>query len=198
MANKGGRRASGPDNSSLILGVLVGMVLGLLVAGGVAWHLANRPKAFTVKDKDKDKHEHDVPHTAAAPAAPATVAPPGAKPASGVGSDGKRFTFYEILTTKGQQTGSAHEAGTGTKPAATVTYFLQAGSFAKPNEADQLKAKLAMLGMEASVQQADVPGKGTYYRVRLGPYHSTDEVNKANAALKQNGIRNAAQVRGGH
>lgn len=191
MANKGGRRSSGPDNSSLILGVLVGMVLGLLVAGGVAWHLANRPKAFTVKDK------REAPHIANAPSSRGTQAPSNAQPASGVGPDGKRFTFYEILTSKGQQGSAGHDTGKGTKPAEAVTYFLQAGSFAKPTEADQLKAKLAMAGMEANVQQADVPGKGTYYRVRLGPYHSTDEMDKANARLKQNGISNAAKVRAG-
>jgi cell division protein FtsN len=49
--------------------------------------------------------------------------------------------------------------------------------------------------MEANVQTADVPGKGMYYRVRLGPYHNTNELNAANNTLKQNGINDAAPVR---
>lgn len=205
MANNGGRRSSGPDNSSLILGILIGMVLGLLVAGAVAWHISTRPKAFAVKDP------HDAPEAATAQAeAPppkahaAAPAAPGGRAASQVASNGKRFTFYEELTKDHQAAhGPAHASTAPTTPrddgkAPASAYFLQAGSFAKPDEADRLKAKLAMLGMEAAVQSADVPGKGTYYRVRLGPYRSTDEMNKANATLKQNGISNAAPVRAAH
>lgn len=196
MANNGGRRSSGPDNSSLVLGILIGMVLGLLVAGAVAWHLISRPKAFTVKE------ERTTPEAAHADTPPpkAHTAAPGGQPASAVANNGKRFTFYEELTKDRQPARGPAHAPAVSEPskAAAGTYFLQAGSFAKPDEADRLKAKLAMIGMEAAVQTADVPGKGTYYRVRLGPYHSADEMNRANATLKENGITNAAAVRGGH
>lgn len=204
MANNGGRRSGSSDNSSLILGILVGMVLGLLVAGGVAWHLSSRPKAFALKDQRDTPPQPPAAPPKAQPPAPAPAAPTGtAHAASGVGANGKRFTFYEILTDKDHQTAHApaHSANAPkdtAKPAAAGVYFLQAGSFAKPDEADRLKAKLALLGLEAAVQPADVPGKGTYYRVRLGPYHSSDEMNKANATLKENGIPNAAPVRGAH
>ncbi len=205
MANNGGKRSSAPDNSSLILGILVGMVLGLLVAGGIAWHLANRPKAFATRDQHEATPEATkVPSPTPSPprTPPAATAQAHAHPASGVGSDGTRFTFYHELTDTDHQParGPAHGATASTEGSkqAGATYFLQAGSFAKADEADRLKAKLAMIGMEAAVQTADVPGKGTYYRVRLGPYHSADEMNKANATLKENGITNAAAVRGGH
>lgn len=196
MANNGRRRSGETDNSSLILGILIGMVLGLLVAGGIAWHLTSRPRAFALKDQPPHPQVASAPK--AAPAAPAPAQPP----AVGTDSNGKRFTFYEILadkkhppatTTGGTATGG--NTASGSKPATGNAYFLQAGSFAKPDEADRLKAKLAMIGLEATVQQADVPGKGTYYRVRLGPYGNTDELHKANATLKQNGISNAATVR---
>lgn len=203
MANKGGRRSSGPDNSSLILGILIGMVVGLLVAGAVAWHLSKRPNAFALKNEHATP-EPAIAHADTPPAKPPAAAPAatGTQPASAVHDNGKRFTFYEILTDKDRHAGHvpAHTPDTAkdSAKAAAGSYFLQAGSFAKPDEADRLKAKLAMLGMEAAVQTADVPGRGTYYRVRLGPYRSTDEMNKANATLKQNGIANAAPVRGTH
>ena len=208
MASKSGRRSSGPDNSSLILGVLIGMVLGLLVAGGVAWHLSTRPNAFSVKETHEAAPEAAPAH-AEVPAPKAHVATPvapGPQPASHVANNDKRFTFYEELTKDRQPGHAPGHASTSPKDSApkengkapASAYFLQAGSFAKPDEADRLKAKLAMLGMEAAVQTADVPGKGTYYRVRLGPYRSTDEMNKANATLKQNGIGNAAPVRAAH
>ena len=67
-------------------------------------------------------------------------------------------------------------------------YFLQAGAFANADDADKLKAKLAMLGMEASVQAATLPDKAVWHRVRLGPYRSADEMNKTLSMLKQNGV----------
>ena len=76
-----------------------------------------------------------------------------------------------------------------TKP--TVAYephLLQAGSFRKPEDAENLKAMLAMKGVEASVQPATIPDKGVWYRVRLGPYKSEGELNSARNFLKQNGV----------
>lgn len=212
MAGNGGRRSSAPgNNSSLILGILVGMVLGLVVAGAVAWHISKRPNTFTSKEThEKEQHES----TAAAPTPPPPVrpkpavtaaapAPAPAPAASGVGDGKPRFEFYQVLTGKegAPPRNSTHTAASAPAPkaaprtASQAPMLLQAGSFASADEADRLKAKLALLGMEATVQSANVPGKGTYYRVRLGPYHSTEELNKANSTLKQNGINDAAQVR---
>lgn len=68
------------------------------------------------------------------------------------------------------------------------TYFLQAGSFPNAVDADNLKAKLAILGIEASVQVVTVPDKGVWHRVHVGPYKGREEVKNALAILKQNGI----------
>ncbi len=204
MANNGGRRSSSApgNNSSLILGILIGMVVGLAVAGGVAWHLSTRPSAFTSKEQKEQRDSQ-----AAAPAAPATpaqkqpaVATQTTTAASAVANGKQHFTFYEILPDKESPSSKtqAHTAPAvkeSAKAQTATSYFLQAGSFANSDDANKLKVKLALLGMESNVQTADVPGKGTYYRVRLGPYHSPDELSKAKEALKQNGINDAAQVR---
>jgi cell division protein FtsN len=65
---------------------------------------------------------------------------------------------------------------------------LRAGSFSNVNDAENLKAKLALLGVEANIQTATIPDKGVWYRVRLGPYKNADEMNHARAFLKQNGV----------
>jgi cell division protein FtsN len=44
------------------------------------------------------------------------------------------------------------------------------------------------MGMEASVQTTTLPDKGIWHRVRVGPYSTVEELNKARAALKQSGI----------
>lgn len=51
-----------------------------------------------------------------------------------------------------------------------------------------MKAKLAMLGFEAGVQEVEVADKGTMHRVRVGPYGSTEEMNQNRGQLSQNGI----------
>jgi cell division protein FtsN len=66
-------------------------------------------------------------------------------------------------------------------------YYVQAGSFQNVGDAEKLKAKLAFSGFEANIQTANIPDKGEWHRVRLGPYNNS-EAGKTIAALKQNGI----------
>jgi cell division protein FtsN len=65
--------------------------------------------------------------------------------------------------------------------------FLQAGSFSTAQDADNQKAKLAFMGVEAVVQQVMIQDK-TLYRVRVGPYMKIDELNKVRAELAKSGI----------
>jgi cell division protein FtsN len=67
-------------------------------------------------------------------------------------------------------------------------YFLQAGSFSSAGDADNQKAKLALMGFEAKVEATEVDGKGTFHRVRLGPYGRLDDINRVRATLAQNGV----------
>jgi cell division protein FtsN len=65
---------------------------------------------------------------------------------------------------------------------------LQAGAFQNAPDADNLKARLALLGVEATIQTTTLPGKGVRHRVRVGPYIAIEDLNRARDALKQNGI----------
>ncbi|MFW5432402.1 MAG: SPOR domain-containing protein [Methylophilaceae bacterium] len=66
------------------------------------------------------------------------------------------------------------------------SYFLQIGSFKKEADANNLKAELALQGFEAIVQTANIPEKGTWHRVRVGPLNSIDSINKARNNLTAN------------
>ena len=66
--------------------------------------------------------------------------------------------------------------------------FHPGGLVPEPADADNQKARLAILGFESSVEPANLPDKGTWYRVRLGPYTKVEEINKVRQALAQNGI----------
>ena len=178
--------------SPIWTGVLVGMIVGVGMAAGVAWYLMKSPKPFVNKEQlVVAKPQPEQPK----PAAPAVVEKPAATP-----GDGKqRFEFYKVLTDKDAATiapsrpadkshsGKAH--ATDSKPAiVNVPQILQAGSFSNVSDAEKLKAKLALLGVEANIQTAVIPDKGVWYRVRLGPYKNAEELNHTRGFLKQNGV----------
>ena len=133
-------------------------------------------------------------------AAPAAAPEKGAK-----ASDRPRFEFYQILPGEkevGEKEAKAAASAprppslAGTKPGSAATpkphsgetYWLQAGAFTEEREADNLKARIALTGLEAAVRPVSIPEKGTLYRVRLGPYQSLDDANRIKSALSQNGV----------
>jgi cell division protein FtsN len=188
MNRNSSSRSSPPNKSgSLLLGMLLGMVIGLMIAGGVAWYILKGPSPFTNNAHETGKPAAD----AARPGASSRNAPAPSTigDASAVGDGKPRFEFYKVLTDKQDgvlpaQPGDKAQAKEGTS---RETYMLQAGAFNNPDDADKLKARLAMLGLEANVQSVTLADQ-VWHRVRLGPYRSSTEMNKALATLKQNDI----------
>lgn len=66
-------------------------------------------------------------------------------------------------------------------------YLLQVGSFRQVNDAEQLKARLALLGMAAKVQSVNV-NDNTWHRVRIGPVAGARQAEDIRGRLLQNGI----------
>ncbi|KAF1710840.1 SPOR domain-containing protein [Pseudoxanthomonas sacheonensis] len=66
-------------------------------------------------------------------------------------------------------------------------YILQAGAFGASGDAESTKAKIAMLGLSARVESAQIGGK-TVYRVRMGPYGSASELAEAKQKLASGGL----------
>ncbi len=66
--------------------------------------------------------------------------------------------------------------------------LLQAGSFKSYNDADKLKAKLALIGLEAGIQSVYI-GKDKWHRVRIGPFKTLDEINETRVRLAENSIQ---------
>lgn len=69
-----------------------------------------------------------------------------------------------------------------------VRYILQAGAFGASGDAEATKAKLAMLGLAARVESAQISGK-TVYRVRMGPYGTAGELAEAKQKLSSSGMQ---------
>ncbi len=111
-------------------------------------------------------------------------------------------TERPAATTAPAATPATAAATTAPKPAATaaatpaaadpaasnVRYILQAGAFGASGDAEATKAKLAMIGLAARVESAQINGK-TVYRVRMGPYGSAGELAEAKQKLDGTGLQ---------
>ena len=181
-----------------LIGMFIGLVLGVGAAAGVVWYMNKSPLPFV----DKSPPPRSEAAAAAANGKPAQpLALPG-KPGDPIPE--KRFQFYDILPGKsdavpdkeGKALAAKDEVKKDEKKEEKKTeepkeskqpLFLQAGSFSTAQDADNQKAKLAFMGVEAVVQQVMVQDK-TYYRVRVGPYSKIDELNKTRTELAKSGI----------
>ena len=101
-----------------------------------------------------------------------------------------RFDFYKILPGAEEPKADkpARDKPPGSTPAGRETFMLQAGAFQSAADADNLKARLALLGFEATIETTKTGDKGTWHRVRVGPYTSVEELNRTRDTLKQNGV----------
>lgn len=66
-------------------------------------------------------------------------------------------------------------------------YLLQAGSFKSHDDAERLKANLALLGVQASIQSVTI-NADSWHRVRIGPFNSNLQLRETLGTLKQNNI----------
>ncbi|MBS4099147.1 MAG: SPOR domain-containing protein [Sulfuricella sp.] len=191
--NRGERpSASKKEGHPMLAGVLIGLFVGLAAAIGVAFYIYKSPAPFVAKAKLPElapvpaaKAPEVAPPKAETPAAPATPDKPAVKP------EKQRFEFYDILQGKeAPVTEQEVKAAAQKEPAGKLkeSYFLQAGSFQTEAEADNMKAKLALMGVEAVIQTANIPDKGLWHRVRVGPFANIEELNKARTSLAKNGI----------
>ena len=87
---------------------------------------------------------------------------------------------------------TSREKKVASAPAETKTYMLQVGSFRRSSDADRLKATVALLGLQPSVQSVDVNAGETWYRVRGGPYTDPRRLEEARSQLTENGVKSLA------
>jgi len=184
------KRSAPPSRSGggFLLGVFIGLLTGLGIALGVAFYLNKTPLPFLGKPKPAAAKDAPVD-----PAKQATVAGMPQGGARGTDKDRPKFDFYKILPgseepVSEKELKDAAKTAKGQPEAARGVYFIQAGSFQNPADADNQKAKIAILGFESSVEPTVLPDKGTWYRVRLGPYTTLEELNRVRRTLAQNGI----------
>jgi cell division protein FtsN len=161
---------------------VTGLLAGLLVAFLVFLQMQPEGEVTVeetiVLDVPTENEARDVRKKKSAPV------PPPPKP---------RFDFYnllpemEVIVQDEEIKGAPSKEGVK-RVEQPGTYLLQAGSFRSHKQADQLRAKLALLGLETSIQSVSVNSKQAWHRVRVGPFSNLRDLNQARSLLKKNGI----------
>jgi cell division protein FtsN len=168
-----GSRRKLPNWSLLVLGLAIGLLLAWLVqlvVNGVRTPDSGLNNLITKSRTQKPS----------LPNKPATK-PLNAKPT---------YDFYTILPET--ETPIAERDWAKQKSVATeqnVRYMLQAASYSDYKDADRLKAKLILNGLLATIEKVTIDGKGTFHRVRIGPFTSTADVDRAREQLANLGIK---------
>jgi cell division protein FtsN len=152
---------------------------------------SNVPDPVLVPEEPK-KPERTVkpPKTATAPstpaASPAVVATPA--PAPAVVAKPVRPPSADPLgdLAKARSESPAFSSGTSDP----FNYFIQAGAYRTPEDAEQQRARLLLLGMQAKVTEREQAGR-TVYRVRVGPFDKKDDADRIKDRLDNSSIETA-------
>lgn len=166
-----------PFLTGLLIGILVGIGLSLFVIMFLKGGDSPFNENANVPTQNPNKYD-DLAKPAAAENAEASI------------EDKTRFDFYTILPGKEKQL-STEEMNTPKESQAVTqnVYYLQVGAFQTTDEADNMKAKLALQGFETVVQTAAIPDKGVWHRVRVGPMNDLDTINKTKSELAEAGFQ---------
>ncbi len=173
------------SGSSMFVGIVIGLILGLGIALAAAMYIKNSPSPFVERKSQPPITEVPAAAAPSAGASPVAATAPADKPKA---PDKPHFDFYTILPGTEEPVTEKDLKQQAPDSTAKSEYYLQAGAFQNDAEADDLKAKLALMGVEASIQTVTVPDKGVWHRVRVGPYNNVDDVNRARNTLAQNGV----------
>jgi cell division protein FtsN len=188
-----------------LLGFILGLIVGLAIAVAVALAISKGSTPFTNKLKN-DRAVDATPMTD--PNKPLYSGKDAAKQAAQEFAKDKAPT--EVAATTPTTTTTPATATTAVPVEAALagntidsakadtsddkwTYYLQVGAFREQVDADNSRAKLALLDIEANISER-TSDNGVLYRVRIGPFSQIDAMNRTRSKLSENSIE-AAVVR---
>jgi cell division protein FtsN len=210
------------QRGGFVIGLVIGLLIGLALALGVALYVTKAPIPFVNKvqartpgqdaaevERNRNWDPNSAlagknPASAAAVASAPAMAPPvaGAPPVSTSPATGVDSTAPNAARTARPAVASASGAATPvtTRPpvpllpgADPFQYFVQAGAYARSEDAEQQRARLAIIGIESKLTEREQGGR-TVYRVRVGPFDKKEEADAAKDKLAEGGV-DAALVR---
>jgi cell division protein FtsN len=187
-----------PARGGFVMGVVAGLLIGLALALGVALYITKAPIPFINKvpqrtaeqdNAEAERNRNWDPNAAlggkaqprsAAPAASATASAPAAVAAAPAAPAASRPSARD----------PAAILSGGPTPAASgepYIYFVQAGAYTRSEDAEQQRAKLALLGQTAKITEREQAGR-VVFRVRMGPFPTRDEADVLKTRLQESGL----------
>lgn len=158
----------------IVAGLFIGLVVGALFAAGSAWY-------FTRVSPFQSQQRLVAPVSSEPIALPGK---PGDKPV--VSRD---FDFYTILPRGAEEPTAVVKPVAPTADAPRVErLYLQVGAFENPAEADNVKALLALNGIDAVAQRVRLDDGRTVHRVRVGPFARPEDMASVRARLVSTGM----------
>jgi len=194
------------QKGGFFLGAIIGLLVGVLVALGVALYVTKVPIPFvdkvpqrtpaqdaaeTERNKTWDPNAPLAGHNPARPAAQASgtvseAAPDAASAAAPVpkAAASRPAAGASVPALAASAKGEAE----------AVQFYVQVGAYARSEDAEQQRAKLAISGLEGRITEREQAGK-VMYRVRLGPFGSHEEATAVKEQAAGAGYPDAALVR---
>ena len=167
---------SGTQQAPGWLWMLFGLAIGLSVAAAV-W----------MSDRDEPAAE-PRPREAASLREEEKAPRPEPKRVETPAASESRFDFYEMLprfeVVVPEEEPHARPDNRPDLPTEPGTYVLQAGSFSAFEDADRMKARLALQGIPSRIQRVAIDDR-TYHRVRIGPVSDMDELDDLRRRLRE-------------
>ena len=202
------------QRGNTLVGIIIGVVLGLATALAVAVYVTKVPVPFlnkgqsrtpeqdaaeSRKNRDWDPNAPLYGRNAGKPIAPAPQAPAPDNngqaplspltviPAPAVVGPDKAPPAVSARPADPLGEFATAKAAAGTDP---FLYFVQAGAFRTPEDAEAQRAKLAIMGFDAKVSEREQAGRQVW-RVRVGPFDKKDDADRQKQKLDSGGIETA-------
>ncbi|MBC7414924.1 MAG: SPOR domain-containing protein [Herminiimonas sp.] len=192
-----------------VLGIIIGLVVGLGIAIVVAVMITKSSLPFTNKQAQPERASAGTAQITdpnkplygnKEPAREAAKSFSQAPPENAVIADAKPPVVEKSTADKPADKPAAKPAEKASDKASDKVamvkpdgadekwiYFLQAGAFREPSDAENAKAKLALMGFEASISERP-SDSGPLYRVRVGPFNQLEVMTRARTKLSDNGV----------
>ena len=178
--NRRKRTRRGRKGTSAWMWLFTGILIGL----GLAWYLFAKGYIPAMQIEQPLAGDTSSGHR------PEPAIADGISPAEGE-QDKPHYDFFTVLPEMkvdvpdqnlSQKTTQEPVPNTGTD-----SYLLQVGSFRQVNDAERLKARLALIGIAAKLQTVTV-NEATWHRVRIGPVIGARKADDLRNQLADNGI----------
>jgi len=177
------------QHGGTLLGIVIGLVLGLGIALAVAMVITKTPIPFVDRagSHKAAKPDADKPVDPNRPLYGKRVTPPPAEAAPPANTVAPEPTRPDLRIAPPDMNAAPIVEQSVSAADEKWNYYLQAGAFSQLHDAEGMRAKLALLGVEASITERQAE-TGLLYRVRTGPFEQQEAMNRIRDKLSDNGI----------